>query len=87
MSEEDSIEAGEDEPVSDANLMCSNGCDRTLKKIQDLRDRQPGHSLNKRQLSLIAAGMKRVTTREKMQPSDLGSKSSERQDNTGSRLV
>ena len=48
-------------PVSDADSTCSDGWRRTLEKISNLRDRQPCHSLKKRQLGLIAAGMKRAT--------------------------
>ena len=56
MAEEDRMEEEEDESDSQPS-----GWERNIEKISELQDRQPCHSLKKRQLGLIASGVKRAT--------------------------
>ena len=56
MAEEDCIEEEDDESDSPPS-----GWEKSIEKISELQDRQPCHSLKKRQLGLIASAVKRAT--------------------------
>ena len=51
----------DDQENSDIESTCSDGWEKRLEKISELRDQQPCNSLRQRQLGLIEAGMKRAT--------------------------
>ena len=56
----DSSEEREDEDDSDAISTYSDGWDKTLERISQLKNQQPCHSLKQRQLGLIATGVRRA---------------------------
>ena len=55
-----SEEEGEDQGDSDANSTFSDGWEKTLERISQLKNQQLCHSLKQRQLGLIAAGVRRA---------------------------
>lgn len=53
-------EEGEDQGDSDVNISYSDGWEKTLERISQLKTQLPCHSLKQRQLGLIAAGVRRA---------------------------
>ena len=51
----------DDQENSDVESTCSDGWEKRLEEISELRDQQPCNSLRQRQLGLMEAGMKRAT--------------------------
>ena len=64
----------DDQENSDIESTCSDGWEKRLERISELRDQQPCNSLKQRQLGLIEAGMKHDRLRSEFLP---------RQDNIG----
>jgi len=63
LSEEEQLLAEEDRIEEEENESDSQPCgwENSIEKISELHDPQPCHSLKKRQLGLIASGVKRAT--------------------------